>query len=222
MQLRKEESIEGRFGSNPEVEAMSLVRNLLYAQVDKEIQEWASEKQFFPRFIASMAVFFVMFFFMAWAIRDAIPLVDELLVATVGGVTSYLIIGRKGQVSKPALEQKIILKKRVDTIHFTQSSFIIDLEKLFRAINDADGSLNATKIHEDYNGLLEKVSENEYRQELELLEKGLPLSTRKKQRFKKLISKGTFPESGKAEEQLYLLTQALLQGTHLPDSVQTQ
>ena len=220
LQLRVEETIEGRYGSNPELEAMVLVRNLLYAHVDREIQEWISEKQFFPRFIASLAVFFVVFFFMAWTIRDVIPIVDELLVATVTALATYAFIGRRWQVSKPALEQKIILKKRVDTIPFTQSNFIIDLEKVFRALND--GSLGTADISEDYGRLLEEVTKEGCRQELEYLNEIIALSPHKKRRINKRISKNIFPELDRPEEQLYLLTQALRTGLSLPDSVRSQ
>lgn len=218
-QIRSEGSIKGYYGSNPEVEAMAIVRNLLYARIDREIQEWVSEKQFLPRFAASLVVFFLFFFFMAWVIRDVIPLIDELLVSTFAAVTTYLVIGRRGQVSKPALEQKIGLKKRVDAIQFTQSKFIVDFEKVFRLINDAGGA--PADISAGYAELLEQLSDDDCLKELEQLNNTFAILPGRKRRIRKIISRGSFPKQKKPEEQLYALTQALLMKIYRPDSVQT-
>ncbi len=211
--IRFTENIAGRYGSNPEIEAVTLVRNTLYTCINREIQEWASEKQFFPRFIASLLVFFVFFFFMSFVIRDFIPLIDELLGSTIAAVTTYLVIGRRGQVSKPALEQKIILKKRVDAIQFTQSGFLVNFEKTFRSMYDAQPSA------EHYGVLLEHVSDAACRLELEQLANSFSLSPNRMQRIKKAMIKGTLPKLKKPEEKVYMLTQALLLGLNIPDLI---
>ena len=219
--LRTEDNIEGRYGADPEVDAMVLVRNLLYARIDREVQEWSSEKHFFPRFIASLVVFFIVFFVMAWMIRDVIPLVDELLAATGASVATYFIIGRRKLVSKPVLEQKIILKKRVDTIRFNQSNVITVLEKIFRTINDSDGPISATDISEDYREIRELLADPVCKQEVEQLSEALSLPAARKRRLKMRIANNPLAEARGTEENLYVLTLSLLMGVNLPDSFQT-
>jgi hypothetical protein len=216
------ERIEGRYGSDPEVEAMAMIRNLLYNQIDREVKEWLAEKRFLPRFALAVAVFFLSFFFTAFVIRDVIPLLDEMLLSTAAAVTAYIIVERKGQISKPALEKKILLKKRVDRINFTASDMLLIFERLFRLLDSAwtSGSGNlegggdtASGVRELADNLAVILKDPESRGELEGLAAGMDIPGRKKRRIRKNLSEGRVGLGRNSrEERLFALTEAILRG----------
>ncbi|WP_053335649.1 hypothetical protein [Salinispira pacifica] len=232
-------AIEGRYGSDPEVEAMALVRNTLYGEVDREVREWMAEHRFIPRFLLSLGVFFVVFFMLSFAIRDMIPLVDELLVASAAAVTTYLVMDRKGQLSKPALERKILLKKKVDRINFSQSVHLVKLERIFQQISGAGES--GAAIPEDLFGQLRRdLAADEAEQgavdELRILQQQLGdmLKPRKKKRIDKAIERSVRNRAdghsnsavspaiySSRDEQLYALIRLLRSDLPLSDSVQS-
>lgn len=229
--------IQGRYGSDPEVEAMSLVRNTLYSEVDREVREWMAEHRFFPRFLLSLGVFFIVFFMLSFAIRDVIPLVDELLVATAAAVTTYLVMDRKGQLSKPALERKILLKKKVDRINFSQSSHLVKLEKIFQQITapgKKDASMPADLLVQ-LRSELNNDGDNTALRELSILQQQLGdmLKPQKKKRIDKAVernSRGKEDNEGESslspaiysnrDEQLYAIIRLLRSDLPLSDSVQ--
>ncbi len=220
--LDEKQQIEGRYGIDPEVEAMAMVRNLLYTQIDREVREWMAERRFFPRFLLAVGVFFVSFFFTAFVIRDPIPLLDELLVASAAAVASYFIVERKGQVSKPALEKKILLKKRVDKISFSPSDAVSSLEQLFMNI---DASLRGTEqsstrqsADELQDKLKELIKNDEFRTELSQLSACIDVPARRKKRIIQSLQSGAL-DLGKMsrEELLYAVTESQLRGIRLGD-----
>ena len=61
-----ERTVEGRFGAEPRVEALTMYRNELYRTVDAAVRRWLSENRFIPRFLASAGVFVLAMFVMAY------------------------------------------------------------------------------------------------------------------------------------------------------------
>lgn len=129
-----ERTVEGRFGTEPRVEALTLYRNELYRAVDAAVRRWLSEKRFIPRFLASAGVFVLAMFVMAYVFRGGlpIPVIDELAIALGASVVAYLAIGRKELASEMATRKRVALKNAIDRITFVPSQFLVRVEEALR------------------------------------------------------------------------------------------
>ena len=129
-----ERTVEGRFGTEPRVEALTLYRNELYRAVDAAVRRWLSEKRFIPRFLASAGVFVLAMFVMAYVFRGGlpIPVIDELAIALGASVVAYLAIGRKELASEMATRKRVALKNAIDRITFVPSQFLVRVEETLR------------------------------------------------------------------------------------------
>lgn len=129
-----ERTVEGRFGTEPRVESLTLYRNELYRAVDAAVRRWLSEKRFIPRFLASAGVFVLAMFVMAYVFRGGlpIPVIDELAIALGASVVAYLAIGRKELASEMATRKRVALKNAIDRITFVPSQFLVRVEEALR------------------------------------------------------------------------------------------
>ena len=129
-----ERTVEGRFGTEPRVEALTLYRDELYRAVDAAVRRWLSEKRFIPRFLASAGVFVLAMFVMAYVFRGGlpIPVIDELAIALGASVVAYLAIGRKELASEMATRKRVALKNAIDRITFVPSQFLVRVEDALR------------------------------------------------------------------------------------------
>jgi len=129
-----ERTVEGRFGTEPRVEALTLYRNELYRTVDTAVRRWLSENRFIPRFLASAGVFVLAMFVMAYVFRGGlpIPVIDELAIALAASVAAYLAIGRKELASELATRKRVALKNAIDRITFVPSRFLVRVEESLR------------------------------------------------------------------------------------------
>lgn len=128
----------GRYGREPRVESLTLLRNELYRLIETAVKEWIGEARFIPRFVLAAVVFLVSYLFMSLVIRDPLPLVDELLIAGGAAVATYIVIGRRNLQSDPALRRRIQLRERVDGVYFSESEFVMQVEKLLNELEQMD------------------------------------------------------------------------------------
>lgn len=126
-QLEKQ-TVLGRYGAEPRVEALTLFRNELYRQVELGVRSWVSDQRFIPKFLISAGVFVLGYFFMSYVIRDPIPVIDELAVALGLGVGSFLLQGRRDLNSRLATAKRLALRVKVDQIVFQDSEFVKQVE----------------------------------------------------------------------------------------------
>ena len=49
--------VEGRYGMEPRVEALTMFRNELYRQIEIGVKNWLSDARFVPKFLISAAIF---------------------------------------------------------------------------------------------------------------------------------------------------------------------
>lgn len=129
-----ERTVEGRFGTEPRVEALTLYRNELYRTVDTAVRRWLSENRFIPRFLVSAGVFVLAMFVMAYVFRGGlpIPVIDELAIALGASVAAYLAIGKKELASEMATRKRVALKSAIDRITFVPSRFLVRVEESLR------------------------------------------------------------------------------------------
>lgn len=96
----------------------------LYTQIDKGVDRWIQDYRYFPRLIAAALVFLIAYFFFSLAIRDPIPMVDELLLAGGLAVATAVFIARRDKQSDLAMKKRLELKQQA-----SRSDFVI-LEEL--------------------------------------------------------------------------------------------
>lgn len=125
----------GKYGDEPRVESITLLRNELYRYSEAAIKGWMSDLRFVPRFILSAAVFLVVYFFMSYVIRDPIPLIDELVSAFAGGILAYYLLGKRYLNSNIAVNKRIEIRSKIDGISFSESEF---LKRVETAVHELD------------------------------------------------------------------------------------
>ena len=91
----QEKIIEGRYGSEPDVEWLSSFRTKLYEKIEIEVSRFVSDLRFVSSFLISSAVFFSVFLILNYAIRDPLIIIDELLGALAVSIGAYVFLRRK-------------------------------------------------------------------------------------------------------------------------------
>ncbi len=120
--------VEGKYGEEPRVETLTLFRNDLYRLIEEGVKDWVSETRFIPRFLISSLVFLVAYFLFSFAIRDPIPVIDEIIIAIAAFVVTFILIGKRDMRSDLALKRRIALRTSVDRIVFSPSTFVKEIE----------------------------------------------------------------------------------------------
>lgn len=120
--------IRGFYGREPRVESLTMLRNNMYRRIEEDVRDWIAEKRFMPRFLSGAAVFLVTYLVLSLVVRDPIPMVDELLVATGASLGTYFVLGRRDMRSEEASKRRIALRNKVDGVVFTGSDFVQELE----------------------------------------------------------------------------------------------
>ena len=136
LKLPAETRLVGKYGQEPRVESVTLYRNALYRIVEREVRDWIADVRFIPRFLISAGVFLLTYLFWALVVRDAVPLIDEILVAIAVAVFAYVSLGRRQQQSDMALKKRIALRSKVDGIAFEPSEDLARLEEVLQKIEE--------------------------------------------------------------------------------------
>jgi len=134
--LLEKADIRGHYGTEPRVESLTLFRNELYRLVETEVKRWVSDARFIPRFLLSAGAFLISYLFLAFVVRDPVPILDEVAVGMGVAVVVYILLGRRDLKSEAALKRRIALRSKVDAIVFTESEFVRRLETALIAKED--------------------------------------------------------------------------------------
>ncbi|MFW6212978.1 MAG: hypothetical protein ACOC8L_08755 [Spirochaetota bacterium] len=122
--------ILGHYGHEPRVESLTMFRNELYRLVEQEVKSWVADSRFIPRFVISAGIFLLLYLFLGFVIRDPLPIIDEIAIALGGSILAYILLGRKDMQSEAALKRRIELRKKVDTVVFSESAFVRRVEEV--------------------------------------------------------------------------------------------
>ncbi|UCF99088.1 MAG: hypothetical protein JSV89_06005 [Spirochaetaceae bacterium] len=121
--------VEGRYGMEPRVEALTMFRNELYRNIEAGVKNWLSDARFVPKFLISALVFVVFYFFMSFVVRDPLPVIDEIAIGLVAAVVVFFVQGRRDMNSKAATKKRLDLRVIVDRITFKESAFVRQVEE---------------------------------------------------------------------------------------------
>lgn len=138
LEIDSSTELHGKYGSEPRVESLTLLRNELYRRIDADVRTWIGEQRFIPRFLISAAAFLISFLFMSLVIRDPIPIVDELLISLAIATVVFIAVGKRFVQSEPAGKRRIMLRSKVDGIVFTESPFVREVETILHRMEGHD------------------------------------------------------------------------------------
>lgn len=134
MELGQSVQLEGRYGQEPRVESVTMLRNDLYRRIEHDVRDWINERRFIPRFLLSAAAFLVVYLFLAIVIRDPLPVIDEILIALGVSVVAYIAVGRRFEQSRVASQRRVTLRSMVDGVVFSEDQPVRELETLLQEL----------------------------------------------------------------------------------------
>jgi hypothetical protein len=121
--------IVGRYGIEPRVEALTLLKNEFYRVVEMGVRTWVSDIRFIPKFLISAVIFLVSYFFLSFVVRDPLPVIDEVAISLGLSVLTYFLMSRRDIKSDIAAKKRLSLRAAIDRITFQESEFVKSLEK---------------------------------------------------------------------------------------------
>ncbi len=89
---KKNETIYGLLGQQLLGDQLTAVKESLIKTARKNVLHQINEKIFIFSFLIASSVFFLAFFFMSIAIRDPIPILDELIISVVSSLLTYFLM----------------------------------------------------------------------------------------------------------------------------------
>lgn len=110
----------------------------LYSAIDFSVDRWIQDKQYIPRLLICSVVFMVTYFFMSLAIRDPIPMVDELLGSTALTVFCWVTLAKRDTRSSLALQRRYELKGKAGSPDYQVEGGLFALEAFLQDISGLD------------------------------------------------------------------------------------
>ena len=83
----------------------------LYNQIDRGVDRWIMDARYVPRLLISAAVFLVVYFFFALAVRDPIPVIDELILGVGAAIATGILITKRDKKSDMVMRRRLELKQ---------------------------------------------------------------------------------------------------------------
>ncbi len=110
----------------------------LYRAIDFSVDRWIQDKQYIPRLLVCAAVFMVTYFFMSLAIRDPIPMLDEMLVSTALTIFCWVALAKRDTRSSLALQRRYELKGKAGSTDYQEQEGLFALEAFLQDISALD------------------------------------------------------------------------------------
>ncbi len=123
-----EAKIEGKYGEDPRVESVTLLRNDLYRKTEGAVKLWVTDTRFIPRFLLSSLVFIISYFFALYVVRVPVPFFYKLFAAVAVSLFTYSWIGKRYLNSDSVVEKRLELRTVIDGITFSESEFMKKIE----------------------------------------------------------------------------------------------
>ena len=109
-----------------------------YSSIDFAVDRWIQDKQYVPRLLVSALVFLVAYFILSLAIRDPIPMVDELVISTVLTVACWHFLAKRDTRSSIAVKRRYELKQSAGSPTFLQKEGMEVLEAFLDEVSHLD------------------------------------------------------------------------------------
>ncbi len=134
LQQAEQTDLIGRYGREPRVESITMLRNELYRRIEQDVRDWSNERRFIPRFLIAAGLFLIAYLFMALVIRDPLPIIDEVLIGLGVGIFGFIIAGRRFEQSGAASQRRVALRAKVDGVVFSEDPFVHEVESILHEV----------------------------------------------------------------------------------------
>ncbi len=134
VELLESGPLEGRYGREPRVEALTSFRDELYRQIELGVKRWLADVRFIPKFLIAAVLFVVTYFFFSYVVRDPLPVIDEVVLGVAAAVVYFVLQGRRDLASKRAVKKRLDLRQLVDRVTFRESDFVKQVEEALHGV----------------------------------------------------------------------------------------
>lgn len=128
--------VQGRYGREPRVESFTIFRNEFYRMTESAVKNWVAEKKFIPHFLLAAGLFLVTYFLFSFAIRDPLPMVDEVIIALAASIGLYVFLARRDNNSDLAARKRVDVRNKIDQIRFTEDELVKEVEDFLKNMED--------------------------------------------------------------------------------------
>ncbi|MGE0075349.1 MAG: hypothetical protein AB7S52_08990 [Sphaerochaetaceae bacterium] len=142
---------------------------ILYTQIDHGVDRWIQDARYIPRLLVSSAVFLTVYFFFSLAVRDPIPMVDELVLAIVASFLAAYALSKRDKKGELAMKRRLELKQNASRCDYSileglssyeayldTCSYLDTLDLADRLALTGDADLPALEIAESETGPWQK------------------------------------------------------------------
>ncbi len=105
-------------GSTATQDQKDEVHKTIFRQIDRGVDRWVQDTRYLPRLFLGGLVFLLTYFIFSLAVRDPIPMLDELLLATGASLLAVNLMSRRDKKSSVALKQRLELKNQASECTF--------------------------------------------------------------------------------------------------------
>lgn len=110
----------------------------LYSAIDFCVDRWIQNKQYVPRLLLSALVFTASYFLLSLAIRDPLPMVDELLISGGLAVFCWVTLAKRDTRSSVAQRRRNALKVKSSERNEVITEDLFSLEQYLDEIATSD------------------------------------------------------------------------------------
>ncbi|PKL07259.1 MAG: hypothetical protein CVV51_14610 [Spirochaetae bacterium HGW-Spirochaetae-7] len=121
----------GRYGTGETPQGADAIRTELYKAMEKSARRHFLDKGYYLRVALAATAFVVVYLFFSILVRDPVPLIDELVLASLAAAAVFLVSERKVLSSPQHLESVLRLRRAIDGAYFSESR-VVDLVESWR------------------------------------------------------------------------------------------
>ncbi len=110
----------------------------LYFAIDRGVDRWIQDMRYVPRLLVVALVFLATYFIFSLAVRDPIPIVDEMLIAGAVSVVLWTFLTRRDKKSAVAMKKRLELKQTAGDAEIRELSSLDVLESYLANIQAHD------------------------------------------------------------------------------------
>lgn len=122
------------------------VDTYLLSKGEVTVSHFLQDKHYIPRLLISAGVFLIVYLFMSLVVRDPIPMVDELIIAGLLSVLSFLGLSKRDV--RLARESKLLydLRKEISSAEVIQEEWIEKMEEYIYELSSKYSILEMSDI----------------------------------------------------------------------------
>ena len=102
------------------------------------VSHWIQEKRYVVRLVVSAVIFVLAYFVFSLAVRDPIPMIDELLIGLALAAVYWIHAKRNDEKAHVAIVKREAIYKAIDETNVTYLDMLETIEDRFRAYREYD------------------------------------------------------------------------------------